>query len=276
MGSYARPTREKCNSELRPEDWSEHEWPPVLTVEDRLNGGPLPTDGTGLAGWTFGPRGFPTKPATMDGLSPFEEPLCVPQLPGAWSKESGEDGGSAEELLNDVRWAMERNPEVARAAVLQLVTFLTPAATVVPAAARGGLAPWQKRKADRYLREHLDRPVRLKAVAEQVALSVSHFSRAFKESFGTTPHMHMVRLRVELAQRLMLTTEDPLSQIALACGLADQAHLSKLFRRLVGETPNAWRRRNLTDAQAEARSGRSTRIHFVGRGQESHCIAASP
>jgi AraC family transcriptional regulator len=56
-----------------------------------------------------------------------------------------------------------------------------------------------------------------------------------------------------LAQRLMLTTQEPLSQIALACGMADQAHLSKLFRRGVGETPGAWRRRSLTDTQAEAR-----------------------
>jgi AraC family transcriptional regulator len=83
---------------------------------------------------------------------------------------------------------------------------------------------------------------------------VSHFCRAFKESFGTTPHMQIIRLRLELAQRLMLTTAEPLSQIALACGLADQAHLSKLFRREVGETPRSWCRRNLTDAQAETRS----------------------
>lgn len=109
----------------------------------------------------------------------------------------------------------------------------------------------------------LDRPVRLNTVAEQVALSVSYFSRAFKETFGTTPHMHMLRLRLDRAQQLMLTTEDPLSQIALACGLADQAHLSKLFRRVVGETPSAWRRRNLTDAQVEARSRRSSRGQFA-------------
>ena len=67
-------------------------------------------------------------------------------------------------------------------------------------------------------------------LARQVSLSASHFSRAFKTSFGTTPHMYIIRLRLELAQRLMLTTQDSLSQIALLCGLADQAHLSKVFR----------------------------------------------
>jgi len=74
----------------------------------------------------------------------------------------------------------------------------------------------------------------------------------------------------------MLTTEDPLSQIALACGLADQAHLSKLFRRAVGETPSAWRRRNLTDAQAETRSRRSIGSQFVSPASGSGCIGPPP
>jgi AraC-like DNA-binding protein len=171
---------------------------------------------------------------------------------------------------------MERNPEATRAAVAQLVTFLSPSVAIEPVSVRGGLAPWQKRKVDRYLRENLDRPVRLDTVAEQVALSVSYFSRAFKETFGTTPHMHMLRMRVELAQKLMLTTEEPLSQIALACGLADQAHLSKLFRRVVGETPSAWRRRNLTDTQAEGRRRGSTRGQFALPDTGSRGMAAAP
>ena len=163
----------------------------------------------------------------------------------------------AARILDEVRSAMEQNPEGARAAALRLVAFLTAPAEANAACARGGLAPWQKRKVDRFLKEHLERPVQLSELAEQVLLSVSHFCRAFKETFGDTPHAYIVGLRLELAQELMLATEDPLSQIALACGLSDQAHLSKLFRRVMGETPNAWRRRNLTDDQAEARSSRS-------------------
>ena len=143
----------------------------------------------------------PTRPATTDRISRVEKPPSFGWHPSACSQDSRHEGLSAEQLLDDVRRAMERNPEATRAAVSQLVTFLTPPAAVEPASARGGLAPWQKRKVDRYLRENLDRPVRLNTVAEQVALSVSYFSRAFKETFGTTPHMHMLRLRLELAQR---------------------------------------------------------------------------
>jgi AraC-like DNA-binding protein len=165
-------------------------------------------------------------------------------------------------VLEDVRRAMERNrPEGARIAALRLVSLLTPPVKVESVCARGGLAPWQQRKIDRYLREHLERSIQIEELAKQLPLSVSHFCRAFKETFGTTPHAYLIRLRLEAAQEMMLTTAEPLSQIALASGFGDQAHLSKQFRRTVGETPSAWRRRNLTEAQAEATS----RSSFIGR-----------
>ncbi len=50
-------------------------------------------------------------------------------------------------------------------------------------------------------------------------------------------------MRLKRAQEMMLASSEPLSQIALACGFSDQAHLCKAFRRDVGESPNAWRRR---------------------------------
>ncbi|MFE0753037.1 helix-turn-helix domain-containing protein [Inquilinus sp. NPDC058860] len=153
---------------------------------------------------------------------------------------------TAAALIEDVRRGLVRNPEAARAAAVRLVTLLT--LSRAAEGTRGGLAPWQKRRVDRYLRRSLHRPLRIGELAEQAALSTSHFARAFKDSFGTTPHGYIIRLRLERARRLMLTTRDPLSQIALACGLASQSHLSKLFRRWFGETPSAWRRRNLTGA----------------------------
>jgi transcriptional regulator GlxA family with amidase domain len=47
---------------------------------------------------------------------------------------------------------------------------------------------------------------------------------------------------MERAQGLMLTTNASLGQIAADCGLADQAHFNKLFRKFAGESPGAWRR----------------------------------
>ena len=153
-------------------------------------------------------------------------------------------------ILEEIRIEVDRNPKGARAAALRLVGLLTRRAAAEPASSRGGLAPWQKHRVDCYLREHLEHPLQVKQLAQQVSLSVSHFCRAFKDTFGTTPHLHITRLRLERAKHLMLSTQDPLSEVALRCGLADQAHFSKLFRRWMGETPNAWRRRNITDAQS--------------------------
>jgi transcriptional regulator GlxA family with amidase domain len=107
---------------------------------------------------------------------------------------------------------------------------------------RGGLSPWQIRKVTSHIDAHLDRPIRNEDLAALVRLNSSHFGRAFRNSFGEPPHEYVIRRRVERAQGLMLSSEAPLSEIALDCGMADQAHLSRLFRRIVGQSPRAWRR----------------------------------
>jgi AraC family transcriptional regulator len=107
---------------------------------------------------------------------------------------------------------------------------------------RGGLSPWQVRRVTSHIEANLDRPIRNEDLAMIARLTPSHFGRSFRNSFGEPPHEYVIRRRVERAQGLMLSTDAPLSAIALDCGLADQAHLSRLFRRIVGETPRTWRR----------------------------------
>jgi len=153
-------------------------------------------------------------------------------------------------ILDAIRRQVLSNPEEARPAALRLVTLLARREGETPSA-RGGLAPWQKRKIERYVKENLDRSLPVDELAGQLSLSASHFTRAFGETFAQPPHTYIVRSRLEMAQQLMLSTSDALSQIALACGFADQSHFSKAFRHGVGESPNAWRRRNLTEAQVQ-------------------------
>ena len=155
-------------------------------------------------------------------------------------------------ILDNIRRAVLRDPEEARPAALRLVTLLGSPENGERPNARGGLAPWQKRKIDRYVRGNLNRPLTGGDLADQLSLSAGHFNRAFKETFGESPHVYIVGLRLEMAQELMLSTAEPLSQIAYACGFADQSHFTKVFRRGVGQTPNGWRRHNLTEAQALA------------------------
>jgi AraC family transcriptional regulator len=155
------------------------------------------------------------------------------------------------QILDAIRRTVLSNPEEARTAVLRLETLLAPPVKGETPNVRGGLAPWQKRKIERYVREHVDGSLPVDELAGQLSLSASHFTRAFRETFAEPPHTYIVRSRLELAQQLMLSTGEALSQIALACGFADQSHFSKAFRRVVGESPNGWRRRNLTEAQAQ-------------------------
>jgi AraC-like DNA-binding protein len=122
--------------------------------------------------------------------------------------------------------------------------------------ARRGLVLWQQRKIETYLRHNLMRRVCLDEMADEIFLSRSVFCRAFKETFGKTPHAYVNQLRLELAKSRMLMSDDSLSQIALLCGLADQAHLCKLFRRILGEAPNIWRRRALARIRAGVRTQR--------------------
>ena len=112
------------------------------------------------------------------------------------------------------------------------------------AAVRGGLAPWQIRKVERFVKENMTRPLRIEQLADQVSLSASYFHHAFKETFALSPHANVTRKRLENARAMMLATEEPLSQISFACGFADQSHLCKIFRREMGEPPSAWRKRN--------------------------------
>lgn len=107
---------------------------------------------------------------------------------------------------------------------------------------RGGLAPWQIRRVSTHIEGHLGENIRCEDLSDLVNLSLSHFMRAFRDSFGCPPHAYLMKRRMARAQGLMLTTDAPLGQIALECGLADQSHLSRLFQRFVGESPAAWRR----------------------------------
>jgi len=104
------------------------------------------------------------------------------------------------------------------------------------------LLAWQAHKVRDYIDSHITAAVLVADLGALVNRSEAHFSRSFKRTFGQTPHAFLVRRRVELAAQYMLTTDAPLSDIALRCGFSDQAHLCKHFRQAAGQTPAAWRR----------------------------------
>jgi AraC family transcriptional regulator len=106
----------------------------------------------------------------------------------------------------------------------------------------GTAAPAQIIRMLKIMDANVANPVRIKDIAAAAGLSRSAFSRAFLRSVGESPRGYLRRQRIKLAQHLMLSTRKSLAEIALDCGLSDQSHLTKSFRRVVGISPNAWRR----------------------------------
>jgi len=107
---------------------------------------------------------------------------------------------------------------------------------------RGGLAPWQTRKLELLIADRLSLPITCRDMAQWVGLSPSHFSRAFRTSVKVTPHVYVMRARVERACVMMKSSPAALSQISIECGFSDQAHFNRVFRSLVGLSPGRWRR----------------------------------
>jgi AraC family transcriptional regulator len=111
-----------------------------------------------------------------------------------------------------------------------------------PSASRGGLLAWQLNRVIDYIEMHLAEKIMAMDLADLINVSVGQLFRTFKISVGVPPFHYIASRRVELACTMLSTTREPLSQIAIACGLCDQAHLCKVFRRIVGMSPLTWRR----------------------------------
>ncbi|EHK76535.1 AraC family transcriptional regulator [Sinorhizobium meliloti CCNWSX0020] len=107
---------------------------------------------------------------------------------------------------------------------------------------RYGLMRWQTTKILAFIENNLHRQIKLFELASQCRLSVSHFGRAFKETFGSSPYQFVLRKRMERARTLLLEEGYSLSQIALECGMCDQSHFTRAFRGTFGKSPGAFLR----------------------------------
>ncbi|MBU2145794.1 MAG: AraC family transcriptional regulator [Alphaproteobacteria bacterium] len=111
-----------------------------------------------------------------------------------------------------------------------------------PAPLRGGLAPWQERRAREMLMANLDGRVGLGDLARECQLSRSYFARAFKATVGVPPLQWQQAQRLERAKTLLLESDLPVSDIAFTSGFSDSSHFTRAFTRATGAAPGSWRR----------------------------------
>lgn len=95
------------------------------------------------------------------------------------------------------------------------------------------------------VREHIDRhyatPLTVETLAALAGLSTFHFIRAFRATFGTTPHQYLRRRRLERAKQLLATTAYPVTEVCDKVGFHSLGSFTTLFRKQTGETPAEYR-----------------------------------
>jgi AraC-like DNA-binding protein len=155
-------------------------------------------------------------------------------------------------LLADARVEFDHLHSVTRRAGYQII-FRDPSGSIVDhlgneqngapkSQTRGGLAPNVLRRIRDYVEANLERKVELADLAARANLSRCHFTHAFKQALGCTPHRYVTSRRLEKAKQLLLESSFSTAEIALATGFADQSHFSRHFRAFFGASPVAYRR----------------------------------
>jgi AraC-like DNA-binding protein len=95
-------------------------------------------------------------------------------------------------------------------------------------------------RAAEFIRQNCARSLKLQEICAEVDLSASHLIRSFKDVYGLTPHAYQINCRIEFC-RSRLRRGLPIADVALAAGFSDQAHLQRIFKRVVAATPGQYR-----------------------------------
>jgi AraC family transcriptional regulator len=152
---------------------------------------------------------------------------------------------SLAKLLDTARRELERDRDAAKASLVTASHILQAEIERCSGAngsTTGGLAAWQIVRVRAYIDSNLHHTIHIRDLSAVARRSPAHFSRKFKLAVGDSPHAYVVRRRLERACHLMMTSAEPLSEIALSVGFSDQAHLCRLFRQAFGRSPAIWRR----------------------------------
>ena len=101
------------------------------------------------------------------------------------------------------------------------------------------------RHVKKYMEENLQNNLSLDELVSETNYSRGHFLKMFRAATGTTPHQYLTERRIERAKS-MLREAGVISLIDIAawCGFSSQSHLTQVFRKQIGVTPSAFKRRS--------------------------------
>jgi AraC family transcriptional regulator len=107
---------------------------------------------------------------------------------------------------------------------------------------RGGLPMRQQKRLAEFIDEHLAEDISLVTLAGLVDLSLYHFARAFKQSFGVPPHRYHMDRRMDRAKNLLRRSAFSVTQIGNQIGFHEASSFTRAYRKFVGVTPSEYRR----------------------------------
>jgi len=108
---------------------------------------------------------------------------------------------------------------------------------------KGRLEPLRLRRVLEMMESQLAEPLSVDALAAELSLSSSFFSRAFTRTVGCSPHRYLMERRLECARHLLSTSDRPLAAIAMDTGFSSHAHLTRRFAEVYGRVPSNFRSR---------------------------------
>ena len=105
---------------------------------------------------------------------------------------------------------------------------------------KGGLSSKNIKCVREAVFDKIESQLTLESLATEIHLSPYHFAKMFKISFGETPAQYILNCRLKVAKQL-LATDKPLSEIGLLSGFSHQSHMTSVFKKRIGLTPNQYR-----------------------------------
>jgi AraC family transcriptional regulator len=107
---------------------------------------------------------------------------------------------------------------------------------------RGGLPARQQKRVVEFIEEHLAEDISLATLAELVGLSLYHFARAFRQSFGVPPHRYHMARRMDCAKSLLQRSALSVTQIGIQIGFRETSSFTRAYRKFAGVSPSEYRR----------------------------------
>ena len=92
-----------------------------------------------------------------------------------------------------------------------------------------------------FIQENFAEKLTLEDIADSAAVSTRECLRCFQSSIRQSPMDYLISYRIQMAKKLLETTNHSITEISLRCGFNSNSYFTKIFRRICGKAPNTYR-----------------------------------